>query len=112
MNDDVERVSRISKKISRIYFNKSIRIPKYESVNVEVAFEEDVTWKTLDERAQKSVNITLLLEQDFNKTVSELFRNLKIADKDNVVYEDIEQEIEDKKKDGLKTMGLDGLTGE
>jgi len=107
--DSEERTSRIRKSITRTYFNKSIKIPKYESVEIKVGFEEDVSWATLEERAKKSDNITRLLKKDFQQTIDELFKNLKLVDKSTVVEKEVEQEISDKKGETLKSMELDGL---
>jgi hypothetical protein len=69
-----QRKSRIKKTIKRQFFEKSINVPKYESVTVEVSFEEDIEWNTLAERAKKSENITELLKRDYSKTVKDVFK--------------------------------------
>ena len=71
---ETPRKSKIKKTITRTFYNKSINIPKYESVLVEVSAEEEVEWKTLEERQKKSEAVTKILQKDFNETVKNYLR--------------------------------------
>ena len=96
------RKSRITKKISRTFFNKSIKIPKYENVMVEVSFDEEVEWNDLKERKRKSDNITKLLKEDFNQTTKTLFAKLMYAKNEDAVQSELAGNIQN----GLDEHGL------
>ena len=106
------RKSKIKKTITRTFFNKSINIPTYESVTVEVSFEEDVEWNDLEERAKKSENITTLLKMDFGKTVNNIFENYKYKKKVDPVAKELQQKRDDKNKaqNDASLSDMDGLS--
>jgi thymidylate kinase len=74
--EQVVRTSKISKRISRTF-----KIGDYKSLVVDINFEEDVTWKDMNERNKKSENITKLLLKDFQNTTNEVFKELGVSEK-------------------------------
>jgi len=107
MSENEPRKSRISKKISRTFFNKSINIPLYESVVVEVNFDEEVEWSSLEERQRKSDNITKLLKEDFNKTTKELFSKITYQESESPINKELSDSKQDNINQGLSDHGLD-----
>jgi hypothetical protein len=66
-----KRKSKIAKSISR-----KMQTTTYENVQVFVSFEEEIEWGSLEERTKKSEGITKLLIRDFNKTLSDVWKNI------------------------------------
>jgi len=83
MSANKKRVSKISKSISRTY-----NVAKFESLVVQVSFEDEIEWETLEERKRKSDNITKLLINDFEVTKVEAFKELDVELK-NAYFKDI-----------------------
>jgi len=101
------RKSRIKKRISRVFFNKSIDIPKYESVTIDVEFDEEIEWSDLEERNRKSGNITKLLKTEFNKTVQDVLSKLFYKKDVNPVEKELSDELGDSINQSLQDHGLD-----
>jgi len=108
---ETPRKSKIRKTITRTFYNKSIKIPKYESVVVEVSFEEDVEWNSLEERQKKSDGITNLLKKDFNDTTNNLFAKIQYGKNEDPVQKDLEDSRQEVKEDNLADNELDKLLG-
>ena len=76
------RVSKITKFIERKY-----RLPhQYEMLTVSLAYEEDVTWRGMQERQIKSARMTQTLMKDFEDTRKEVFVQLGLEDASNNAF--------------------------
>lgn len=106
---ETPRKSKIRKTLTRTFYNKSIKIPKYESVVVEVSFEEEVEWQTIEERQKKSEGITNLLKKDFNETTNNLFVKLQYNKDESPIQKDLEESRQEAQTDTLVENDLDGL---
>lgn len=67
------RVSRITKTIKRTY-----NVAQYESLEVAVSFDEEVTWSDIEERDKKTNNLTKLLICDLYETSLNTMQLLEI----------------------------------
>ena len=67
------RHSRVRKTIRRIY-----NIAQYESLEVEVSFDEDIAWSNLEERDNKTKNLTKLLICDLYETSLDTMNLLEV----------------------------------
>lgn len=94
------RVSKIQKSIRRVF-----NVGKYESLEVQVSFEETVDWKDLEERQKKSNNITKLLISDFEKTRQEVFDGSKLEEKKSTTKSNIKEDA----NESMDSLGLDDL---
>lgn len=106
---ETPRKSKIRKTITRTFHSTSIKIPKYESVVVEVSFEEDIEWKTLEERQKKSESITNLLKKDFNETTNNLLAKIRYGKEESPVQKNLEESRQEERTDTLVDNELDEL---
>lgn len=70
------RKSRIQKTITQ-KFTTNVR---FEMLDITVSYDEEIEWKDLKERAQKSKNIHKLLLKDFEETRDDVFDQLKVRE--------------------------------
>jgi len=94
------RKSKIVKTISR-----KINTAKYETLQVNVSYEEEIEWSNIAERAKKSEAITTLLLKDYGKTLLTVQKGLGLIENNTIS----ENAIEESRKTSLKDQGLDGL---
>jgi len=93
------RTSKIIKSVRRVY-----NVGKYESLEVQVSYEEDVVWTSVSERCEKSNSITKLLLADFVSTKETFFNSMQLkAVTDKVVKNVV------KDNSSLEQLGLDDL---
>ena len=95
------RKSIISKSISR-----KVQTDKYENLTISAHFEEEVEWKDLKERQQKSDNITKLLVNDFKQTVVIVLGGLGLTEVK--AFAD-QPDIFKSPKNSIKDLGLDSI---
>lgn len=66
-------------KITKVVTRKFTTGVQFEMVDITVGFEEEISWKTQEERDIKSKAITKKLINDFNETKNEVFNGMKIV---------------------------------
>ena len=71
-----KRKSKITKSIKRIY-----NVAQYESLEIQVHYEDEIEWETVEERQKKSKSISDLLLKDFQETRKSVFVELNECEK-------------------------------
>jgi hypothetical protein len=79
-----KRKSIIKKRMSRTF-----NIGDYNSLVVDVSFEDEVEWETLEERNKKSENMTKLLLLDLSSSSKYAFARLGIGEHKCTVIDNI-----------------------
>lgn len=108
------RKSKISRGLKR-----TLKTAEYESLVIEVGFEEEIEWTTPSERQKKVDNWNTLLINDFKKSSDRILQELGITHKKayfkNPTPETVERYKEQAKEDfssrGLDLDDLDSLGG-
>ena len=73
---DEKRKSKVTKKIKRIY-----NVAQYESLELEILYEDEIEWADIKERQDKCNSITKLLISDFEKTKKDVMTELNESEK-------------------------------
>jgi len=100
MDEKEARKSRIRKSICR-----TIQTAKFESLVVEVSFDEDVEWTNTQERQRKSENIMKLLLKDFENSMQMAKEQLGLVE--NVAF--VKDNTQPSREEDLKNNGFDAL---
>ena len=69
-------ISKINKRVAR-----KINTAKFETLEVYVDIEEEIEWKTIEERSVKTEQITKLVLMDFKNTLKQVITELKLEKK-------------------------------
>jgi hypothetical protein len=73
---DEKRKSKVMKRIKRIY-----NVARFESLELEIYYEDDIEWADVKERQEKCNTVTKLLISDFEKTRKDVMTELNESEK-------------------------------
>jgi hypothetical protein len=73
MTETKSKTTQIRKRIER-----TIQTKQFESLHVYVEAEDTVAWNTLEERTEKSNELTKILTADFQDTMTQVMDELKL----------------------------------
>ena len=80
MQNDIKEVKVRVGKTART-LKRTLKTGEYESLVIEIGFEEEIEWKTLSERQQKIDNWNTVLLQDFKESSDRILLELGLNHK-------------------------------
>jgi len=68
----------VKKSIIKKAIHRKINTADYESLDINVEIEEEIEWKTIEERMKKTEKISQILLQDWTSTYNEVVKKIGV----------------------------------
>lgn len=98
----------MKKSIIKKSITRKISTAPYETLDVHIEIEEEVTWEKMDERMKKTDAVSKILLIDFVKTLNQVTDELKVNKKVATISEKNVQKPQEKAADVSITNTEDG----
>jgi hypothetical protein len=71
----------MKKSIVRKSISRKLSTAQYETLDVTVEIEEEIEWNNVEERTEKTNNVTKVLILDFKNTIAQSLKHMKLSKK-------------------------------
>ena len=71
----------MKKSVIRKSISRKLSTAQYETLDITVEIEEEIEWNSVEERTEKTNNVTKVLILDFKNTVAQSLKHMKLKKK-------------------------------
>ena len=105
-------VDSVNTSVIKKTLSRTISTGAYENVFVSVGFEEEITWKNIEERQKKTRAISKVLEKDLKESIVSALGSLGLVETEGIKKTgNSKTAISSKSDKEVKVMSIDDLDG-